>query len=194
MKKSLLFLLVPVALLGGVFPNAHAITIVGPPPTPGVIEWSGLCEDCPGAPSAASAYLDVGDLGTGAATDIGGGNLTMFSYWSSVFPSGLFSSSIVSASGMIPKAPNSTADVTIAFLADMGYPAGGVGCEGFCGSTWTFSTSADGSWSLLEESVPFDIGGASTFSPAAVPEPATLGLTALGLLALRAPRRRRDAC
>lgn len=194
MKKRLLFLLLTAGLTLGAWGSANAIVIADP----GDISWGGTCLDCAPGPSPASALLNVLDLGDvgGTATNIGGGNLAGFSYWSSIFPFGLFATGILGATGVIPLASNSMADVSIDFFAEIGYADATVGCV-ICETIWTFATSSDGTWSLTADlgdgfDEVFDVGVAGVFGPAAaVPEPATVTLIGLALLGLGRRRRAR---
>ncbi len=199
MKKSISRLIAAAGLTFVAWMDAGATVIEDP----GLITWNGTCLDCTeplGSPSPATAVLDVIDLGNAdgfTATDIGGGNLVGFSYWSELFPFGVFADpySIVGAGGVIPLAANSAADIVIDFMPLFGYADGAVGsvCDsGPCECIdddcdveivmWRFETSRSGDrpWSIGPLGyLPFDLGVASAF---AVPEPPSILLLGLALV------------
>ena len=184
MKNNLRLLILAVALTLITSLNANA-TIIGE-----TIHWAGTCLDCDPAPSPAHAHLGVDILdGHPGGTDIGGGNLNSFWYFSNIFPLGIGAGpgDILFASGVIPPDLNTMTDVIIEFFPFFGYSDGAVGCFECGVETAVFTSDSAGIWELSIGGIPFDVGVDGVFNP--TPEPASVALLGLGLLGLRARRR-----
>lgn len=158
----------------------------------GTIDHGSKLHSCSSHP--AFALLEVAERNNSVgSTDIHTNyeydNLRRFVFYSKMFPYGIHSDDIIYAHGLIPGAPNSTADVFIEFYPLFGHEKGGEGCIE-CGEELTgiFETSIDGNWSLTLGSEAFDLGNNSTFSN--VPGPSSTLLLSLSLIGLDASRRK----
>jgi hypothetical protein len=136
-------------------------------PSPGVYSFSGSCNDCPPYPGPATAQLNVP---TNSPSD------TLFTYQSSIFPSGL-QSSWIEVANLGPINASGYADAWILF---------GTGN----GGSYDFRSDTTGKWTLTYNDVSFDEGDTGIWAARPVPEPGTYGLMALGLLGLAVMRRR----
>ncbi|MFT4583684.1 MAG: hypothetical protein ACI915_004089 [Gammaproteobacteria bacterium] len=196
MNPKLVILVLFTALVAMAAGNANAILVVETTP----ITWTGICTDCNEVHSLASATLgivhagnvdDGTDIGSVEGVDLGNSyltrftNLQSFEYESDLYH--LFATDIISAVGRISTGANTVAVVLveIEFLADQAYSTGGAG--GTVGS-WKFRSFSNGDWDLSNPylqapgQVNFDQGlaGSGRFN---IPEPSTVFLTSLGLVA-----------
>ena len=155
---------------------SHAGTSIPPTPPVGVYNFSGTCTDCPSPPTAPdSLAVQAGTPATAKLTITESHANWAFEYHSTLFD--LFSGGIfIEVAGLGSPDAQGNADAFILFGA----------AEQF----WLFTSDLAGNWSLnldaLNANINQDIGIAGVWAPAVnrVPEPATLLMVALGLVAV----------